>query len=81
MLVDIITHLFIFWAIGFILTMLNEKWGQYWSMGLVYYIAWIITMPIRDWRHYSKYKVEYQKRGITRLKYMFDRKKRGNVQE
>ncbi len=74
MLTEIIIHLFVFWTIGFILTMFNEEWGQYWSMGLLYPMLFVLSYPIRAWRHYSRYKVEYQKHDITRLQYMFGKR-------
>ena len=74
MLTEIIIHLFVFWIIGVIAVCIDEDWGVYWSMGLLYPILLILLYPIRAWRHYSRYKVEYQKHDITRLQYMFGKR-------
>lgn len=70
----IIIILFIYWTIGAIVVSINEDWGVYWVIGLLYPILWILLYPIREWRHYSKYKAEYQKHDITRLQYMFGKR-------
>lgn len=74
MLTEIIIHLFVFWIIGVIAVCIDEDWGVYWAMGLLYPILWILLYPIREWRHYSRYKTEYQKHDITRLQYMFGKR-------
>lgn len=70
----VIIALFVYWTIGLILAVLKEEWSQYWSMGLVYPIAFVILYPIRAWMIYSEHKEWYEKRGISRLQYMLGKR-------
>ena len=68
-------------TIGVILVGIDEDWACYWAMGLLYLILKIILYPIRAWMTYSQHKEWYEKRGISRLQYIFGKRVNAFKQE
>lgn len=68
-----------YWIVGtvvFFISKQNETVGCLWAMGLVYLVLYVLFYPIRAIKTYNASSAYYQKRGITRIQYLFGKRAR-----
>lgn len=64
-------------AIGTILGVCSkDKWLEYWGIGIIGFILWILLYPVRAWRTYSNSVGYYKKKGISRLQFLLGKRVR-----
>lgn len=66
-----------YWIVGtvvFFISKQNETVGCLWAMGLVYPVLYALFYPIRAIKTYNASSAYYQKRGISRVQYLFGKR-------
>ena len=62
------------WTVGLILSQIDEDYAVYWAVGLLYPLLRVLLYPIWAARQYEESRVFYEKRGITKLQFLFGKR-------
>jgi hypothetical protein len=73
-MIIVISTLFLYWVIGFVIACINEDVTIYWATGLVYPLAVALTYPYRAIHNYKAKQKYYQKNNISMLQYLLGKR-------
>lgn len=64
----------VFWTVSIILAQFDEDFTLYWACGLLYPIIYLLIYPIRAIKRYNNSKTYFEKRGISKVQYVFGKR-------
>lgn len=70
----VLITLVVYWMIGAIIAEVKYGWLEYWAVGLLFPVLYVVLYPVRAILTYNRSHAYYERHGITRLQYFFGKR-------
>lgn len=70
----VLITLLIVWTISIVLAQFDEEYTLYWACGLLYPVLYFLFYPVRAANRYENSRQYYEKKGISKVQYVFGKR-------